>query len=102
MSDRNSVPGQDDSREAVAAGSTNPNIRLPGQNAGNSGHEHEGTLASHLVYGLGTLLFVLPLCLPGMSMFWLTVVYGSIIGALAIGMVFWVLAGSLMNRRRRH
>ncbi len=101
MTESNTAPGQDTSRSTMPADTNSRNSGFAGPASSRKAVEHEGSLLSHLLYGLGTLLFVLPLFLPGVSMFWLTIAYGSLIGGLAIGLVFWALIGSLKNRRRR-
>jgi hypothetical protein len=101
MSERNTSPGQDVPEKAMAAYGNPANPGFGGPASSRKAVEQEGSLLSHLLYGLGTLLFVLPLFLPGVSMFWLTIAYGSLVGGLAIGLVFWALLNTLRNRRHR-
>lgn len=85
-----------DSNETMAEGS-----QLHHQTPGKSPDTHEGSLGSHLMFGLGMLVFLIPMLIPGLSMVWLSIVYGSLIFALVAGFALWSIAGSFRSRRSR-
>lgn len=63
----------------------------------------DGSLGSHLLYGLGALLMALPMLLPGIPMKGLAVFYAGLIGAGILGFMLWSAFSALKTRwlRRR-
>jgi len=61
----------------------------------------DGSLLSHFLFFLGTSLFALPMLVPGVSMGWLAIVYGSMFMALTLFFVVWGLVGRLRDRREK-
>lgn len=59
---------------------------------------HEGSLTSHLLYGLAAVILVLPMLVPGMSMYWLTICYGCIFAGAAVGVLAWGIVGHFRGR----
>ena len=66
-------------------------------------NESDGSIASHLMYGLGSLVLVLPMLLPGIPMSWLAVFYVGLIVVGIVGYMVWSAFSTLKTRRlRRH
>lgn len=59
----------------------------------------EGSFLSHLLFGLGTLVFVLPMLIPGVSMVLMAVVYGGMFIAMTVAFVIWSIVARLKERR---
>jgi len=51
--------------------------------------EADGSIWSHLLWGLGTLALVSPWFIPGISMNFLIVAYLSLMGAVLVGCIIW-------------
>ena len=83
-----------DSKEAMAEEN-----QLPHPSSGRSPDAHDGSLGSHLMFGLGTRVFLIPMLIPGLSMVWLSIVYGSLILVLVAGIVLGSIAGNFRRRR---
>lgn len=58
----------------------------------------DGSIGSHLMFGLGTLLFVLPMLLPGIPMNWLAVFYVGLILVGIAGYMLWSAFSALKTR----
>jgi hypothetical protein len=60
----------------------------------------DGSVVSHLLFGLGTLVFVLPMLIPGIPMGTLVVVYGGMFVAVTLAFVVWSIVARLRERSR--
>jgi hypothetical protein len=60
--------------------------------------ESDGSIGSRFLYGLGTLLFVLPMLLPGIPMNWLVVFYVGLMLVGIVGYLLWSAFSSLKTR----
>jgi hypothetical protein len=66
-------------------------------------NESDGSIGSHLMYGLGTLVFVLPMLLPGIPIKWLAEFYVGLIVLGIVGYMLWSALSALKTRwQRRH
>ena len=61
----------------------------------------DGSLVSHLLFGLGTLVFVLPMLIPGIPMGTLVVIYGGMFVAVTLAFVLWSVVARIRARRPR-
>jgi hypothetical protein len=66
-----------------------------------AGEVGNGSLASHLLFGLGTLVFVLPMLIPGIPMGTLVVIYGGMFVAVTLAFVLWSVVARIRERRPR-
>jgi hypothetical protein len=66
--------------------------------------EQGGSTGSHLLFGLGTLVFLSPMLIPGIPMNWLAAGYLAWFVVVVTGAVFWagIRAVSSRSRRSRH
>jgi hypothetical protein len=63
-------------------------------------NESDGSIGSHLMYGLGALVFALPMLLPGIPMNWLAEFYVGLMLAGIVGYMFWRALSALKTRWR--
>jgi hypothetical protein len=64
-------------------------------------NEQDDSIGSHLLFGLGTLLFVFPMLIPGIPITWLAAGYLGLFVMTVIGAVFWAGFRALSSRSRR-
>jgi hypothetical protein len=60
----------------------------------------DGSVGSHLLFGLGALLFVSPMLIPGIPLSWLAVAYVGLMGLAIVGYLFWSVFSALKARRQ--
>lgn len=89
------------SKEQVAAGDEN----LPADNFSvvkSKGVDHDedsGSIWSHLIFGLGTLVLVAPLFIPGIPMKFLMIGYVALTGVILVGCLIWNFLNGRPPRR---
>ncbi|MDZ4729272.1 MAG: hypothetical protein SH820_04950 [Xanthomonadales bacterium] len=64
-------------------------------------NESDGSIGSHLLFGLGTLLFVAPMLIPGIPMKWLAVTYVGLMCMVIVGYMLWRAFSALKARQLR-
>jgi len=110
MSELNTLPaqllGQVESTPAVdtvelTTGPATENSRAPIAAKPAAAEVGNGSLASHLLFGLGTLVFVLPMLIPGIPMGTLVVIYGGMFVAVTLAFVLWSIVARTRERRPR-
>ncbi len=94
MSELNESPG----RSGGAESAIEEKRSAPAPKSKNT-DESDGSIWSHLLFGVGTLVFVLPMLIPGIPMVGLVAIYGGLFAAVIIGFVLWSVFNRLKERR---
>jgi len=63
--------------------------------------EHDGSIWSHLWFGLGALVLVAPMLIPGIPMAWLAILYGGLVVGAFVAYMLWSGFSSLKARWSR-
>lgn len=64
-------------------------------------YEQGGSIGSHLLFGLGTLVFLSPMLIPAIPITWLAAGYLALFVVAITGAVFWAGVRALNSRFRR-
>jgi hypothetical protein len=73
----------------------------PAASAGRNKVDHDGSVGSHLLFGLGTLAFVSPMLIPGIPLGWLSLAYGGLLLVAVVGYLVWSVFSRLKTRGSR-
>jgi hypothetical protein len=103
MSELNSLPIASLGLLPANAKSSSDENLLTVTSKSESVNESDGSIGSHLLFGLGALLFVLPMLIPGLPMKWLAVTYIGLMCMTIVGYILWSAFSALKARQlRRH
>lgn len=61
-------------------------------------NDSDGSIGSHLLFGLGTLIFASPMLIPGIPLSWLAVTYVGLMAVVVVGFTVWSVFSSLKAR----
>ena len=64
-------------------------------------NEQGGSIGSHLLFGLGTLVFLSPMLIPGIPINWLAAGYLALFVLTVLAAVTWASIRALSSRSRR-
>lgn len=61
-------------------------------------NDSDGSIGSHLLFGVGALIFTSPMLIPGIPMSWLAMSYVGLMVVTVVGFAVWSVFSSLKAR----